>query len=90
MGIKKTQRSRSMILKNKTTRCCLKTTNMQLMQMMEAVLNFKMEFHKDIEILKMTGKEVKMELKTPISQLEKSRKCLTNSMNQAEDINIKT
>ena len=44
--------------------------------MMEAVPNFKMEFHKDIEILKMTWTEVKMELKTPITQLEKSGNAL--------------
>lgn len=38
---------------------------MELMQMMEVIQNFKMEFRKDREILKMTWTEVKMEFKNP-------------------------
>ena len=43
------------------------------------------EFNKDIEALKRNQTEMKMELKSPVNQLENSRESPTSRMNKTDD-----
>lgn len=47
-----------------------KTTNIRLMEMTKTIQDLRVEFNKEIEALKNT--HMKMELKTPVTQLENS------------------
>ena len=55
------------------------------MEMTKMIQVLRTEFNKEIEILKRTQDEMKMELKNPTTYLDNSKGSLTGRMNQAED-----
>lgn len=53
--------------------------------MKKTIQYFKMEFYKEIETLKSTQAEMKLELKHPTIQLENSKENITCRMDQVEN-----
>lgn len=52
--------------------------------------DLKTEFSKEVDTLKRTHNEMKIELKNQITELENSQESLISRMSQSEDRNIKT
>lgn len=53
--------------------------------MEKAIQDLRPESNKDIETLKRNKTEMKMELKSPVNQVENSRESLTSGMKQTEN-----
>lgn len=58
-------------------------TSIRLMEMTKTIQKLRMKFNEEIETLKRTQIEMKLELKTPGAQLENSKESLKGRMDQA-------